>query len=395
MIDIKDKTKCCGCTACQNICPKKCIEMVPDEEGFLYPKVNADNCVDCHACERVCPILNPIDCDNEDLQAYALRTKSKDDLKRSTSGGFTTPLAEWVFAKGGTFWAASYDEAWKVCHKEFDSPNDDFRKSVGSKYVQSDLKSSFSAIKEELNSGKTVCFVGTTCQVYGLKSFLRKDYDNLITVDLVCKGIPSPKIWKKYIDYQQDKYKSKIKSINFRNKTYGYHSGTMLIEFENGKKYSGSGRVDCMLKSFYSEIASRPSCYSCAFKKMNRISDFTIFDCWHAADLVCGLKDDDRGYTNVFVRSDKGNRILSQIKGNYDIYPVEAQKAVDLDGIMVLNKAAPHNERNKFYVDIDEHDLKAHIQKYIPVSQKDIIIEKLKPILHKIGVINFLKRIKR
>lgn len=393
MIEIKDKSKCCGCTACKSICPKKCIEMVPDEEGFRYPHVNSEICNSCGACELVCPILNPKDCDNEDLHAYAMRTKSKADLKRSTSGGFTTPLAEWVFSQGGKVWAASYDKSWKVCHKEFESLNDVFRRSVGSKYVQSDLGSSFVEIKKELDSGNLVCFIGTTCQVYGLQSFLKKDYDNLITVDLVCHGVPSPKLWKKYIDYQQNKYKSKTKSINFRNKTYGYHSGTMLLEFENGKKYTGSARVDYMLKSFFTEISSRPSCYSCAFKNMHRISDFTIFDCWHAADLVCGLKDDDCGYTNVFVRSDKGNRILSQIKDKYDIYPVDAQKAVDLDGIMVLRSAVPHSKRADFYVGMDERTLPEQIMRFIPISTKDCLIERAKIVFYRLGIHQAVKKL--
>lgn len=147
--------------------------------------------------------------------------------------------------------------------------------------MQSDLGDCFSEIKKHLMQETKVCFIGTPCQVYGLKSYLRKEYDNLVTVDLVCHGTPSPKLWKKYLDEQKDKYHSEIDDIVFRNKTYGYHSGTMRIRFKNQFVYYGSARVDPMLKSFFAEISSRPSCYQCHFKSVERCSDFTIYDCWH------------------------------------------------------------------------------------------------------------------
>ena len=142
--------------------------------------------------------------------------------------------------------------------------------------MQSDLGDCFSEIKKHLMQETKVCFIGTPCQVYGLKSYLRKEYDNLVTVDLVCHGTPSPKLWKKYLDEQKDKYHSEIDDIVFRNKTYGYHSGTMRIRFKNQFVYYGSARVDPMLKSFFAEISSRPSCYQCHFKSVERCSDFTF-----------------------------------------------------------------------------------------------------------------------
>lgn len=197
-----------------------------------------------------------------------------------------------------------------------------------------------------------VGFVGTTCQVYGLKRFLKKEYQNLFTIDLVCHGTPSPKLWRKYVKYQAEKYGSSIKQISFRNKTYGYHSGTMKILFGNGKAYYGSARVDYMLKSFFSEIASRPSCYNCPYKFVNRCSDFTIYDCWHAADLV------------------------------------------NLDGIMIKKQPMKNPKRDEFYTDLDDHTLKAHIQKYIPVTRKDMLIEKSKIIFYRTGMMRVIKKVK-
>ena len=168
--------------------------------------------------------------------------------------------------------------------------------------MQSDLTDCFATIKRYLEQGTTVCFVGTTCQVYGLKKFLRKKYETLVTVDLVCHGTPSPKLWDKYLEYQKNNYHSEIEDISFRNKTYGYHSGTMRIQFKNGKTYYGSARVDPMLRSFFKEISSRPSCYQCYFKNLERCSDFTIYDCWHADQLVVGLADDDKDYTDCTIQ---------------------------------------------------------------------------------------------
>lgn len=393
MIEITDKVKCCGCTACFNICLKKCISMQPDTEGFLYPIVDKKQCVNCGLCEKVCPILNYKPIEEKTPAAYVIRTKNQNDLMQSTSGGFSTPLAQWFFSKGGSVWTASYDDNWNVVHREFTKDDVDFSKTRGSKYVQSYLGDTYTKIQDELKKGRWVCFIGTTCQVYGLKEFLKKDYENLITVDLVCHGTPSPKLWEKYIDFQTKKYNSRITDINFRNKTYGYHSGTMMLKFENGKKYTGSARVDYMLKSFFSEIASRPSCYTCKFKQLNRVSDYTVFDCWHMGELL-GKKDDDRGYTNLLVHTDKGGELLKEIAAAYEIFQVDAEKAIALDGIMVRNSATPHKDRASFYTDLDAHEMDEHIQKYIKVTSKDRLLESIKGIAYKGGLMATLRKIK-
>ena len=393
MIKILNKENCCGCTACFNICPKKCISMQSDEEGFLYPIIEESKCIDCGLCEKACPILNYKPINGKLPEAYVIRTKDKDDLMQSTSGGFSTPLAQWFFNNEGSVWTASYDEDWKVVHRKFTKTGMEFSKTRGSKYVQSYLGDAYTRIQEELKDDKWICFIGTTCQVYGLKQFLGKDYEKLITVDLVCHGTPSPKLWKKYIDFQTKKYSSAITEINFRNKTYGYHSGTMMLEFKNGKKYTGSARVDYMLKSFFTEISSRPSCYECKFKNINRVSDFTVFDCWHMEDLL-GKKDDDKGYTNVLVHTEKGRVMMEKISDAYEVFHVDAEKAIALDGIMVCNSAIPHKDRKDFYKDLDENSLEDHIQKYIKITFKDKVLESIKGVAYKWGFMNLLRKLK-
>ncbi len=392
MVNITDKSACCGCTACASICPKEAIKMAPDEEGFLYPSVDMNSCVECGLCDSVCPIQQKCESNTRKVESYVLRTKAENVLMNSTSGGFVTPLIEYVLEYNGIVCAAAYDKNFTVRHIFVNSNGGDRLDNIrGSKYVQSDLNDCYKRIKEYLEQNKMVCFIGTTCQVSGLKSFLRRNYEELITVDLVCHGVPSPKLWSKYLDYQKNKYHSEIREISFRNKTYGYHSGTMKICFSNGKTYFGSARVDYMLKSFFREIASRPSCYQCKFKTIKRCSDYTIYDCWHATQLVENLRDDDKGYTNVIVQSEKGKKILNQIRNQYELYPADTEKAVNLDGIMVKKSAIPHSKRKEFYKGIDGKTLPEQIQQFIPITWKDRLIEKSKIVLYKTGIFQSLK----
>ena len=394
MICIQNKADCCGCTACANICPKNCITMAPDEEGFLYPAVNKDLCINCGLCEKVCPVIKLPKVEDGERKSYAVRSKNSDVLRKSTSGGFFTPIANYVLNNGGVICAATYSDEWVVVHEFLTESNEEaFAKFRGSKYVQSCLGDCFSRVKAYLKQGRFVCFIGTTCQVNGLKKFIGDD-SNLLTVDLVCHGTPSPKLWGKYINYQQEQYNSQIKSVSFRNKTYGYHSGTMKIEFANGKIYYGSARVDYMLKSFFREISSRPICYQCPFKQVERCSDLTIYDCWHFSDLVEGKKDDDKGYTNVIVQTEKGADILSALADKLEIYRVDTQKAIELDGVMVTKSAVPHPRRNDYYKGLDKETIPQHIQKFIPVTKKDILIEKSKLVLYKTKLLKLLKKLK-
>lgn len=395
MIVVKDKTKCCGCTACENICPLNCITMEADSEGFLYPLVDKKRCIECGACEKICPILNELPKLEYERQAFVIRAKDKNTVKQSTSGGFITPLFQWVIKNAGVVCSATYDDTFNIVHRVYtEITEDEYKKIRGSKYVQSDLNGCFVEIKKYLKEERLVCFVGTTCQIYGLRCFLKRDYNNLILVDLVCHGVTSPKLWNKYVDYQKKKYKSEINNISFRKKTYGYHSSTMQIEFSNNKIYSGSARIDIMLKSFFEEIASRPACYECKFKKVKRISDFTLYDCWHASDLVEDLIDDDKGYTNIIVQSEKGSKILEEIKEFYELYPTDIECAIDKDGKMVCNKAIAHPKRKEFYVNLDSVDIKKHVNKYIPISIWDHIVERSKKFVYATGLYNTIKKLK-
>lgn len=393
-IDENNKVKCCGCTACMNICPTNAIEMKEDVEGFLYPVVNMDKCINCHLCEKVCPVINS-KTNNNDPIAYAMRVKDEKVLETSTSGGFFTPLAEFILENQGVVIGVSYGDNLRVEHVKIDSKNADKIEILrGSKYVQSYLGNMFKDVKKLLDSNRLVLFTGTPCQLQGLNNFLGKDYENLVTMDLICHGVPSPKLWDLYVKYQQKKNNSKISQIHFRNKTYGYHSGTMKLEFENKKRYYGSARVDYMLKSFFTEISSRPACYECAFKNRRHITDFTVFDCWHISDLVQEVRDDDKGYTNVFVNTNKGKKILEKINNKILIYEVDLEKAISLDGPMVEKSAIPNENRKDFYKTLNNEGLEKTIKKYINVSYKDKLIEMSKKILYNTNMLEKIKKIK-
>lgn len=398
MIKISEdnKEKCCGCSSCKNICPVNAIEMKPDNEGFLYPFINEDKCIKCNLCETVCPMINKKENHEKIDIAFAIRAKNDEILKTSTSGGFFTPLAEEILKNDGVVIGVGYKNNFEIEHIIVTAKNkNDIKQMRGSKYVQSNLGDIFSKTKELLDAHKKVLFSGTPCQINGLINFLKKDYINLITVDLICHGVPSPKLWNEYIKYQQKKHNSKIKEISFRNKTYGYHSGTMKITFNNGEKYYGSARVDYMLKSFFSEISSRPTCYKCNFKDLNHISDFTIFDCWHIKELTDKkISDDDRGFTNLFINTNKGQEVFEKIKSNYEIYKIDKNRAIEIDGVMALNSAKPNKNRKEFYEYLNSHTLEETVNKYIPITYKDYFVEKLKDIFYKLKILKFLKKFK-
>ena len=201
MIKIQDKSQCCGCEACRNICPKQCILMQEDKEGFLYPEVNLADCIDCGLCEIACPVLHPA---KERIPVAVCAAKHYDDNIRlaSSSGGVFTFIAEQVIDEGGVVFGARFNDQWEVIH-DYVETKEKLSCFRGSKYVQSRIGDTYKQVLHFLQSGRKVLFTGTSCQIVGLKLFLRKEYDNLLTVDVICHGVPSPKVWKKYLNEKQ------------------------------------------------------------------------------------------------------------------------------------------------------------------------------------------------
>ena len=236
MIEIKDKKDCCGCWACENICPKSCISMVEDEEGFRYPQVDKDVCIDCHLCEKVCPVTNAKpDVEHEGQKAFLLQHRDEKILHESASGGAFTAIATYVIERGGVAFGAAYDKDLQVTH-QYAECVDDLWKFRNSKYVQSYVGKAYQEAKEFLKQGRMVCFSGTPCQLEGLLNYLRKPYENLVTVDVMCHSITSPKIFRMYVEMQKEKYGDDIENIMFRDKQpYGYKYSSMSV-YREGKQ---------------------------------------------------------------------------------------------------------------------------------------------------------------
>lgn len=371
---------CCGCTACYNICPHNAITMQPDAEGFLYPFVNRELCCECGACEKVCPLICPPVLPEEFAHCAVARSTQQEVLEESTSGGFVDVLCQYVTQeRKGVVVGVAFDKDFMPVHK-MAFTYEEAKAFRNSKYAQSKLGDVFNQVKTLLKEKQTVLFIGTPCQVGGLKTFLQTDYENLFTVDLVCRSIPSPKLWRKYLDWQENKHKSKIKSLSCRKKTYGYHSGALEIEFENGKHYVGSNRVDYYMKAFHKDVCSRPSCYDCGFKTRHRCSDFTVFDCWKP-HLVTEppVVDDDRGYSNVVVHTQKGKDLFSQIT-NVTVHPSDGEKLFQVMGSMAAKSIDMKDNRKTFYIELETMGFEKTVKKYVSVTVKDRLIEHGKPL---------------
>lgn len=388
----EDKKRCTGCTACVNVCPAKCIQMKEDAEGFLYPDVNEDDCLNCGLCEQTCPVNFPPPKEAV-KESYVVRYKDLMVVDSSTSGGTCTAFADYVFGKKGFLYGAGYDKWMKVRHFGIDvSEKHRVSEMRGSKYVQSDVTGVFQEIEEKIKKGDLVCFFGTPCQIAGIRKYLKRDFENFITIGLVCHGVASPMFFENYVKYQTDKYNSKPVDIRFRNKTYGYHSGTMMVSFSNGKRYYGSGRVDYMLKAYFSGACSRYSCYTCPYKGVERCSDFTVFDSWHVNKLVSGMEDDDRGYTNIFIHTDKGIKIFEEMKMLFELWKADPREMQHLDGVMIDENPIMHPCRETLLLDVNSIGFEEVVRDNLPVMLKDQLIEISKRFLYKLGVMKYLKR---
>ena len=392
MIAVSEETKyaCCGCTACAQICPVQCIAMKADREGFLYPEADAARCIGCNRCERVCPVRHPPEADARP-KAYAVRSPDGSVLEESTSGGAFTALAQTVVRRGGVVFGGGFNDDFDVVH-DCAETEEGLSRFRGSKYVQSELGSTFQRVKGLLDGEKPVLFSGTPCQAAGLRNFLGKPDPNLILVDLACHGVPSPLLWKKSREFLKKTYRSDLKKVQFRKKKYGYHHSVMGIEFENGRTYDRGGRTDFMLRSFFGEICSRPSCYRCAFKQVRRVSDITLFDCWHVDRLAEGKRDDDRGWTAVLVQSEKGARCLEEAAAaGSECIPVDLEALLADSGVMVCHSAVPHPRREEFFRLLSEGTAEDAVTGLIPVKRTDRFWERLKPVLYAAGMLGARK----
>lgn len=304
---------CTGCGACASSCPKECIRMKEDKEGFLQPVIDKKKCIKCHRCERVCPILNPEKRDmGYETQAYAAINKDESIRKESSSGGVFYAIAKWIIEQGGVVFGARFDEKWEVVHG-FSETLDGLVPFLGSKYVQSRIGDSFQQAKFYLDGGRWVLFSGTPCHLGGLRAFLGKDYERLIQVDLICHGIPSPSVWRSYLNGLNNT--GRITSVSFRDKKDGWIGNKIAIDVNHSPVIREKHMENIFFRGFLKNVYLRESCYHCPFRVVHRKSDLTLADYW-GVDKYCPDMFDNKGTSLVFSHSNKGDSIVSLLSSS-------------------------------------------------------------------------------
>ena len=306
MINITDQHNCCGCEACVQACPKNCISFEEDAEGFRYPKVDSSICVECGACEKVCPMITPYET-RKPQQVLAAINPDEKIREQSSSGGIFSILAENVIREGGVVFGVRFDERWQAVfdHAETVEGLSAFR---GSKYLQARVGNAFKEARDFLKAERKVLFSGTPCQIAALRRFLHRDYENLLCVDFICHGVPSPKVWQLYLDEVTQNALHAIRDVQFRNKKQGWKRFNFDMTYDaDGQHYNISSwhRENHYMRIFLDDVILRPSCYACKAKGGRSHSDLTIADFW-GIDLLHPQMDDDRGTSLVLLHTEKG-----------------------------------------------------------------------------------------
>jgi acetyltransferase-like isoleucine patch superfamily enzyme/coenzyme F420-reducing hydrogenase beta subunit len=386
MITITEKTNCCGCNACGDICGHNAISFVTDIEGFWYPQVDADKCIHCGLCGKVCPIINIQSLkknDFEESECHAAINKNLEIRFDSTSGGVFSALAEKTYRDGGYVGSVIFNDDFSVSHF-ISNEKKDLAALRSSKYLQSDASGFYKAVQGLLKQGEKVLVCGTPCQMAALRAFLRKDYDNLIIVDFICRGINSPKVFRKYLDYLENRFNSKVIYFKAKNKELGWRELTSKIVFENKEVLYDTRETSYFTTGYLqTNVYCRPSCYTCQFKGFPRIADITVADFWGAEKVVGKELDNDLGTSLVMINSQKGKNYYEQIQSAL------LSKLIPFNTIFKGNKALtqslnpPIVDRKSFYEDLDKLPFKEVAEKYIKlpntqISKKRKIINVLK-----------------
>lgn len=368
MIHIAEKNKCCGCHACYNSCPKHCITMKEDEEGFLYPSISRESCIECGICEKVCPVLDeeirPIP-----IGAYAAQSKDGDLLFNSSSGGIFSVLALNVIEKGGVVFGAAFSLDYKeVYHIAIDNSTE-LAKLRTSKYVQSRIGESYQAVRNLLDDGKEVLFSGVPCQISGLKKYLKKEYENLTCIDVICHGVPSPELWKRYLINLEQTYQGIITDVNFRQKKHDWKNfGTSKVS--DGTEIYASKNTDSYMQMFLRNYSLRPSCYSCQTKLVGSNADITLGDFWGIENVVPNMND-GRGTSAVVINSAKGHRLFQESIAGLETKKVAYDDVKEYNSPIYKSVVKP-KERDLFFADMNKLTFAELVTKYCAPKQKSL-----------------------
>lgn len=363
MIKLDRKEECCGCSACLSVCPQSCITMREDEEGFLYPYVNEQACINCNLCNCTCPVINSLNEYKDTTDTYVAYCKDEDLRLSSSSGGIFSLLAEEVLNREGVVFGAAFDNDMLVHHIGI-TKSCELARLRGSKYLQSRMEATYADTEKALKNQKAVLFSGTACQIAGLKKYLKKEYDNLYSIDVLCHGTPSPKLWKKYLAWREQKAGAFVKDISFRNKEKGWKSYSLKITFKNNKEYKEPFYTDPYMQLFLSDICLRPSCHDCRFKGVNRPSDITLGDCWGIENYMPEM-DDNKGVSVVLLHTDKGRRLLDLADTRLCKNSAELKCALSPDSDS-RRSVEMHPKRAEFFTKLDIETMEGLIRFIMP-----------------------------
>lgn len=321
--------------------------------------------------------------------AYIIQNKDTDVLKQSTAGGAFTPIAEYILRKGGIVFGVEMSENYEIHHTSVEKV-DELYKYRNSKYVQSKVGDTYKRVKQELTGNRLVCFSGTPCQIEGLRCYLQKDYENLILVDVVCRAVPSPGVWRKYIEMEIKEH-GDMASIRFRDKSLGYQYSTMELKTKDGKIVRGGIESQPWLRMFFSGMIIRPSCTECKFRSRYRNSDFTIWDCFNIHSVDKNF-DENAGTTRILIHTEKGKKIFSEINDNFKYREIPSNQAVAGVQEMVTSPSA-HQRKREFFKDYQSDSMDVLLKKYFPITAKTKFKKQLRLILNKFGLDNTVKHI--
>ena len=389
MIQIQNKVDCCGCNVCGDVCVHQAITFKTDIEGFWYPEVDKYKCTDCHLCEKICPILNAKELHNdfETPLCFAAMHKNYEVRFDSTSGGLFSAFAEKIYRDGGyvggAIWA-NESGIWNIRHF-VSNDKEDLPKLRSSKYGQSDATEIYIKIRELLTSGKKVLICSTPCQIAALKSFLRKDYENLYSIDFICRGVNSMKMWhKRDADYESE-YGSKIIYKKEKNKELGWKNLTYKMIFADGQVRYETQKISLTTRGYLkTNVFSRPSCYDCKFKGAQRNSDITLADLW-GIENIDKTMDDNLGTSLVMVHSEKGRLLFDSIQPKIKAKEITFESVVRKNPMLLNSQPGPLVDRDAFYEDLDKGTFNDVANKYFPFE--DGFKQKAKRIKHVLGYV--------
>ena len=384
-----EKNICCGCGACVNVCPQNCINMVIDYEGFSYPKIDKNNCINCGLCKSKCPAIKINNKKEIMPNAYAVKAKDLELRFVSSSGGAFSIIADYVLKNRGVVCGAAITSDCKsVEHIIIDKKNDLY-KLRSSKYAQSNIGLVYRQINSLLKSDRIVLFSGTPCQIEGLNSFLGKKYDNLITTEIICHGVPSPELFKKYISWQELRKGAKIINVNFRHKKLGWYNYISRFENSNHKIFFSTLREEPFMQMYLRNYCIRPSCYNCYSKNFKPRADFTLGDFWGVKEIMPEFYD-DKGVSLILVHNDKAKNIFENIKNEIEFKETDCMAAIKYN-ICMLKSVKKPKERDTFFEDMNKYDFGVLSKKYAYVKIK----QRIKNRLEMFGFLKIVKRLYR